>query len=310
MSTTFFDMNDAAGARRRSWSHWMKQVSMPLEAWSRRRRLVTALMIAALVFGFGAYGWVVADLGGVETSRAALASSAQRLADARRSLAQLPAVRRFANVARASQGSASWTSTDGVRLVSELAADNGITLLSMEPGAVGGTGVETMRPVQLTAQTDFVHLMAFLRGLGDLPVLIVPVDVTVKRQADSLAMSATLHVFSALRPVASARPEDLSIGDDLDAEDEEDVVFYDPFALAPMLASDNRIDASQLRLVGLLRDRTRSLALLETADGAMTAQSGQQLGPERVTRLDALTITLANIASGGATRTLAMAEAS
>lgn len=310
MSTTFFDMNDAAGARRQSWSHWIKHLSMPLEAWSRRRRLVTALMIAALVFGFGAYGWVVADLGGVETSRAALASGAKRLADAHRSLAQLPALRRVANVTRVSQGSASWTSTDGVRLVSELAADNGVTLVSMEPGAAGGAGVEIMRPIQITAQTDFVHLMAFLRGLGDLPVLIVPVDVTVKRQADSLAMNATLHVFSALRPVTSTKPEDSSIDDDLDAEDEEDVVFYDPFALAPMLASDNRIDASQLRLVGLLRDRTRSLALLETAEGAITAQSGQQFGPERVTRLDALTITLANTASGGSTRTLAMTEAS
>jgi hypothetical protein len=43
--------------------------------------------------------------------------------------------------------------------------------------------------------------------------------------------------------------------------------------------------------------------LLDTPDGATTVVSGQQLGTERVTRLDALSITLAN---GGVTRTLAL----
>jgi hypothetical protein len=47
--------------------------------------------------------------------------------------------------------------------------------------------------------------------------------------------------------------------------------------------------------------------LLDTPDGATTVVSGQQLGTERVTRLDALSITLVN---GGATRTLALPEAS
>ena len=49
------------------------------------------------------------------------------------------------------------------------------------------------------------------------------------------------------------------------------------------------------------------LALLDTPDGATTVESGQRLGAERVTKLDALGITLAK---GGATRTLALAEAS
>ena len=66
-------------------------------------------------------------------------------------------------------------------------------------------------------------------------------------------------------------------------------------------------DASQLRLVGLLHDRMRGLALLDTPDGATTVVSGQRLGAERVTRLDALSITLVN---GGGTRTLALSEAS
>jgi Tfp pilus assembly protein PilP len=66
-------------------------------------------------------------------------------------------------------------------------------------------------------------------------------------------------------------------------------------------------DISQMRLVGVLRDRTHGLALLDTPDGATTVASGQQLGAERVTRLDALGITLAR---GDTTRTLALAEAS
>jgi hypothetical protein len=47
--------------------------------------------------------------------------------------------------------------------------------------------------------------------------------------------------------------------------------------------------------------------LLDTADGVTTVASGQQIGTERVTGLDALSVTLAK---GGATRTLSLTEAS
>ncbi|HZZ10163.1 MAG TPA: hypothetical protein VFE79_05690 [Paraburkholderia sp.] len=310
MSTTFFDMGGAL-ATRQSLSQWMKRMSMPLEAWSRRRRLTVTVLIAALVFGLGTHGWIVADLGGLEASRVAFDSATRHLADARSVLTQLPALRRVVAVAPAAQSPASWTSTDGVQLVSELATQNSVTLLSVEPGATVGVGADALRPIQITAQTDFVHLMAFLHGLSDLPVLVVPMDVTVKRHGGALTLSATLHLFSALRPIASSTAANAFVDESLDGEDEENIVFYDPFALAPMLASDDLPDASQLRLVGLLRDRTRALALLETPEGAMTAASGQQLGRERVARLDALSITLTNAANGGAgTRTLALTEAS
>jgi Tfp pilus assembly protein PilO len=307
MSTTFIEFGGAASARF-SFSQWMKHVRLPLAAWSRRRRWVVALLIAAVVFGLGAHGWVVADLGGVEASRTALEAATRHLADARRALAQLPALRREAAATPGAKLPASWASADDVRIVSELAAQNGVSLLSVEPGATSGSGADSMRPIQITAHTDFVHLMAFLRGLSDLPVLIVPVDVTVNRDAASLAVRATLHVFSALRPVPSTATADAFADESLDSDDEEDIVFFDPFLLPQMLASgEPQSDTSQLRLVGLLHDRTRGLALLDTPDGATTVVSGQQLGTERVTRLDALSITLAN---GGATRTLALAEAS
>ncbi|CAE6802365.1 hypothetical protein [Paraburkholderia haematera] len=312
MSTTFVEFGGGAASARQSISQWMMRVRMPLVAWSRRRRWVVALLIAALVFGLGAHGWVVADFGGVEASRAALEAATRHLADARRALAQLPALRREAAAGPGLPLPASWTSADDVRIVSELAAQNGVSLLSLEPGAASGSDAERMRPVQLTAHTDFVHLMAFLRGLSDLPVLIVPIDVTVNRDAASLAVRATLHVFNALRPASSTAADgatvDVFADESLDSEDEEDIVFFDPFSLAQMLASrELQPDASQLRLVGVLHDRTRGLALLDTPDGATTVVSGQKLGAERVTRLDALSITLA---VGGATRTLALTEAS
>jgi hypothetical protein len=164
-----------------------------------------------------------------------------------------------------------------------------------------------MRPLQLTARTDFVHLMAFLHGLSDLPVLIVPVDVTVKQDAASLSVSGTLRVFSALRPASSNDAAHAFDDASLDADDDEDIVFFDPFVQPQVRAAGELPDISQMRLVGVLRDRTHGLALLDTPDGATTVASGQQLGAERVTRLDALGITLAR---GDTTRTLALAEAS
>jgi Tfp pilus assembly protein PilO len=306
MNTIFVESGGAVSAQL-SLSHWIKRLRVPLDAWSLRRRWLVALLIAGVVFGLGAHGWIVADLGGVEASRAALTASVQRLADARRALAQLPLLRRAAAATAVVPSAASWSSADDVRIVSELAAQNSVALLAVVPGAASGEGVERMRPLQLTAHTDFVHLMAFLHGLSDLPVLIVPVDVTVKQEAGSLSVSATLRVFSALRPVPSSDAAHAFDDASLDSDDDEDIVFFDPFSLPQMQAADELPDGSQWRLVGVLRDRTRELALLDTPDGATTVVSGQQLGAERVTRLDALGITLAR---GGTTRTLALAEAS
>jgi Tfp pilus assembly protein PilO len=308
MSTTFNEFGSAASTQF-SFSQWMKQVRLPLAAWSGRRRWAVALLIAALVFALGTHGWALVDPGGIEASRTALNAAARHLAESRHALAQLPALRRQAAARPGGLLPASWSSADDVRIVSELATQNSVSLLSVEPGASSGSGVEGMRPIQITAHTDFVHLMAFLRGLSDLPVLIVPVDVTVNREAASLALKATLQVFSALKPVPSTTAADAFADDGLDLDDEEDIVFFDPFLLPQMLASgESPPDVSQLRLVGLLRDRTRGLALLDTPNGATTLMAGQRLGTERVTAFDALGITLAN--GGGATRTLALTEAS
>ncbi|RZF28691.1 hypothetical protein EVC45_16035 [Paraburkholderia sp. UYCP14C] len=306
MSTTFFEPGGAAhGAA--IFSRWVKRARVPLDAWSRRRRWLVAATLAALVFGLGAYGWNAADLAGLEASRAALAVSTQRLADARHALAQLPSLRRAAAAMPATASSAvSWNSADDVRIVSELATQSGVALLAIEPGAASGEGVERMRALQLTARTEFVHLMAFFHGLAQLPVLIVPVDVTVKQDGKGLAVAATLQVYDALRPAPETAAASAEASPDAD-DDDEDLVFFDPFARPQISASGEPGDAAELRLVGLLRDRTRGLAVLDTPDGTTTVAAGQQLGVERVTQLDELGITLAN---GGATRTLTLPEAS
>ena len=290
--------NQASGGFR-----WMNRLRVPLAEWSRRRRLLVAVTIAASVFGIGANAWISADLGGVQASRAALDEARHREERANRALAQLPALRRDAAASPVGLASGGWTSADDLRVVSLLAARSGVALLTLTPGAASGAGLDAMRTLHFTAQTDFLHLMVFLRGLSDLPVLVVPEDVTAKRSGSTLAISATLQVFNALSPVL-ASPE-LFADDDLDADDEE-MVFYDPFSPQPD-AGGAVADAVLLRLVGMLRDRTRGLALLETADGATTIERGQRLGDDRVTGMDAFSITLTNTVG---TRTLTLPEAS
>jgi hypothetical protein len=283
--------------------NWINHLRVPLAEWSARRRLLLAVAIAASVFGVGTNTWISADLGGVQASRAALDDARHRVERAHRALAQLPAQRRDAAISPVDLMSGGWSSADDLRVVSQLAVRSGVTLLTLTPGDSSGTGLDAMRALHFTAQTDFLHLMVFLRGLSDLPVLVVPEDVTAKRSGATLVISATLHVFNALSPV-SASPE-LVADDDLDADD-EDVVFYDPF-LPQTEARGEAANAARLRLVGVLRDCTRDLALLETADGARAVERGQRLGDERVTGMDALSITLTNPVG---TRRLTMSEAS
>jgi hypothetical protein len=281
----------------------MNHLRVPLAEWSRRRRLLVAVTIAASVFGVGTNAWISADLGGVQASRAALDEARHREERANRALAQLPALRRDAAASPVGLASGGWTSADDLRVVSLLAARSGVALLTLTPGAASGAGLDAMRTLHFTAQTDFLHLMVFLRGLSDLPVLVVPEDLTAKRSGSTLAIGATLQVFNALSPVL-ASPE-LFADDDLDADDEE-MVFYDPFS-PQSEAGGTGVDAGMLRLVGLLHDRTRDLALLETADGATTVERGQRLGDDRVTGMGALSIALTNTVG---TRTLTLSEAS
>jgi Tfp pilus assembly protein PilO len=282
---------------------WLNRMRLPVDAWSGRSRLLVGCLIAAVVFAVGANAWISADLSGVQASHAALSDAQHRVAQAQQALARLPALRRQAAATAGGQALATWAPADDVRLMSLLALRSGVTLLTLAPGVGHDAGSDAVRSLHLTVQADFLHLMVFLRGLSDMPVLVVPEDVTVKRSAGSLLISANLHVFADLSP-AAATPE-LFDDEDMDADD-EDVVFYDPFSREAQSDGDVT-DVGLLRLAGVLRDRTRGLALLETADGAATVEQGQRVGNDRVTAMDALSITLTNPVG---TRTLALTEAS
>ena len=287
--------------------NWLNRLRVPLAEWSLHRRLVVAAVIAASVYGVGANAWISADLGGMQASRAALDEVTHRVEQANRALTQLPALRRDVAASPVGLLSGGWTSADDLRVVSLLAARSGVTLLTLTPdvaSGASGAGLDAMRTLHFTAQTDFLHLMVFLRGLSDLPVLVVPEEVTAKRSGSTLAIGATLHVFNALSPVL-ASPELVAV-DDLDPDDGEELMFYDPFS-PQSEAGGAAADAALLRLVGMLCDRTHHLALLETAEGPATVEPGQRLGDDRVTGIDASTVTLTNAIG---TRTLSIAEVS
>ena len=168
-----------------------------------------------------------------------------RASASRRSEAHACAI---ACAARSGRGRARRTATRGVEFRGRCAHRLRTGSAERRHAADGGTRRgdrrrrESERPLQLAAHTDFVHLMAFLRGLSDLPVLIVPVDVTVKREGDSLAVSAALRVFSALRPVASNYLGAAFVDESLDADDQEDIVFFDPFAVPSMFVGGDLPD--------------------------------------------------------------------
>ncbi|CAB3763304.1 hypothetical protein [Paraburkholderia solisilvae] len=275
------------------------RLRVPSHAWRVRRRLLVASLIALVTFALGANAWVAADLAGARTAHALFDDTQRRFERAQRALSELPALRAAAGSAHSTspeRSSDSGASTDDVRIVSQLAARGGMTLLTLEPGAVTGAGSDAARPLRMTALADFSQLLAFVQALPSLPVLIVPGELLVKRTNDGpagglLSVSATLNVFDALRPLddfATGFPDDITMNDD------DDIVFYDPFSWP--LRPEARVaepDAAGFRLVGLLYDLARGLGLVETPDGEATLEAGQRVGGENVARVDRLGVTLA-----------------
>ncbi|WJF90584.1 hypothetical protein QS306_02610 [Paraburkholderia bonniea] len=289
--------------------NWLErlQPGLPLEAWSPRRRCLMAALIAVTTFGLGAHGWRAFDLGHAAHSQQLLDAAQQRLLDARAAVQRLPELRRDSLAAAASTATATattglaatgtharWSSADDVRIVSQLAAQYGVELLTLEPGAATGHGMDLARPVQMTARADFAGLMGFLSGLDELPVLVVPHEVMLKRDGQGLVLSAVLQVFSALVPApALAGPASASAAN----ADDDDVILYDPFALFATESgrgSEGLSGHAPLRLAGLLHDARHRLALVETPEGVATVATGQDLGAERVNRIEAYAIALSN----------------
>lgn len=263
----------------------------PLHAWSRRRRAAVAGAIATVACALAALACIAADFAGAEAADAALAAVRLELADARRAQSELPALRR---AAASTVKSGSSDTADQIRIVSELAAATGISLVSLEPGAPGaqaGKGDESFRLLKLSAQGDFMQLRSFVRGLAHAPALILPTELAIKRSGSKLLLAATLSVFDAL----PSQPDAASGNGGASKPS-------DPFTF-------NRTDGTEtvdgLRLAGLMHDRNRSLALIETPQGTDAVEPGGRIDGERVLRIGAQQVTLS---AGGTTRVLRWTE--
>jgi Tfp pilus assembly protein PilO len=278
----------------------LDRLRVPPHAWSRRRRLLAASLIALVTFVLGENAWIATDLAAARAMRALRDETQRRFDGAQRAIGELPALRASAGAAtsmRPSRATASGASTDDVRIVSQLAARGGITLIALEPGTITGAGIDAVCPLRMTALAQFSQLIAFIRALPSLPVLIVPGELLIRQAkgtstAGLLSISATLNVFDALRPFDQHA---VALQNDAAIDDDEDILFYDPFLQRPQ--PDARVagsNTSGFRLVGLLYDLARGLGLVETAEGEAMLEAGQHVGSESVARVDGLGITLAS----------------
>ncbi|MCX5544455.1 hypothetical protein M3A49_34180 [Paraburkholderia sp. CNPSo 3076] len=258
----------------------------PLHAWGTRRRQAVALTIAVLALATASGACIVGDPLGVHAARAALEAAQRRYGDARQVLARLPALREAA-ARTTSRAPRAGNSADDIRRTSQLAAQSGLVLHALEPGVAGGAQAEAFRSIKLVAQGSFAQLRGLLEGLAREPALTVPFELAIRRIGTGLSVSATLRVYDALpavplaaAPAAAAR---------------------DPFTHA---AAAGRAEDGW-RLAGILQDRQRILALVETPEGVVTAQAGEAIGDARVLAIGPARVV---VAAGGTTRALGWAE--
>ncbi|WP_321949176.1 hypothetical protein [Paraburkholderia sp. J10-1] len=265
----------------------------PLHAWSARRRLAVALTIAVLAFAAASGACIVGDPLGVHAARTALKDAQKRYDDARQVLAGLPALREAA-ARTPSSAPRTGNSADDIRRISQLAAQSGLVLHVLEPGAAGGAQTEAFRSIKLVAQGSFAQLCGLLEGLVREPALTAPSELAIRRTGSALSVSATLRVYDALPavPLAAAASETAS----------PPAPARDPFAHAP--AAGGAQDG--WRLAGILQDRQRTVALVETPEGVVTARAGETIGDARVVEVGPARVV---VAAGGVTRALGWAEA-
>jgi len=275
---------------------------VPLHGWSGRRRAAVAAAIGVAACAAATGACMSADVGGAMAAAAALTAVHRELADAQRALDTLPELERAAARAARAESQRTGRSPDDARDLSELAAATGIGLVSLEPGtrraqeeprgadAKRDARGESFRVLKLTAQGDFPRLRAFLRGLARAPALTVPAEAVLTRNGSRLSLAATLSVFDRLASLPDAVPAD------------DAAALSDPFAGN---RADGATTAGGLRLTGVLRDRSRALALIETPRGTEAVQQGARIDRERVASIGMGQVTLA---LDGTTRVLKWPE--
>jgi hypothetical protein len=145
--------------------------------------------------------------------------------------------------------------------------------------------------LRIAGKTQFAGFYAFVQGLSTLSAQVVPEAVSVKPESGALVFAATLHVFEGIS-ARRAQPAAVkaAVGP---AGGESGRSPVDPFRVD---VAARQADASASRLVGLVRDASRTLAVFEGASGAHATlvAAGQALGAERVVRIDAGGVLLAS----------------
>lgn len=280
------------------------------QKWTARQRLMVCTAVASGAFALVTYVWRVLDAASRATQAAAVEALEQRLRESRAKLAQLPQLRQSMPAPPAPSHAAVRSASDDLRAVADLAARTGVTLHALVPASAAtataargrkrGTAHHVLR---VDGQADFAGLYAFLGGLSTLPMLVVPEVLEIESEKGALTLGATLDLFD--RPIARAAS----------ANDVEPIAAAAAVAQArrpladPFAASTSGADAgaSAGRLVGVVRDGRRALALFEPASGlqAVAVVPGQSLGRDRLVAIDADGVTLAN---AGTTRRVVLAE--
>lgn len=282
-----------SGATLRGW--------LAIHAWNPRRRLSVAMTIGAIAAWASSMACIVADPLDVHAARTALADAHRHRDEAQRALARLPALRREA-AQFAPRAPHAGNAADDIRRVSQLAAESGLVLQTLEPSASstlstpaassassssGAAKAESFRSMKLGAQGGFAQLRRLVEAFAREPALTVPSELAIRRNGDTLSISATVRVYDALAPlpVTAALPP-----------------AADPFARALATSAGN----ASWRLVGVLQDRRRSVALVETPEGVVALHAGEPIAGGRVTSIDASRVV---IEAGGAKQALTWPEA-
>ncbi|WP_321791437.1 pilus assembly protein [Burkholderia pyrrocinia] len=262
------------------------------EAWLGGMRRVSPEAVHAagcvLAFAAGLAGGIhlanSADWSGLAHSRALLAASQVREADAQRVLAAA-GQRRDARPAPARDDRLSpapeWAAL--MLELADLAASSGLRGVSIEPQHADGSAPNGRRTVRLVADGGFRALLQMVGGLAGFPVLAVPSALRVERGLQVARVEMSVDVFPGL-PAATVAGGTLTVS----AAQFTD----DPFGAAGRSTADGQA----ARLAGTIRDVRAGLALFDDGDGTFTAVApGEALGAARVVRVEPAAVTLATV---------------
>lgn len=259
---------------------WCRGLVEAPERWSGPHRLFVAVAVASAAFALGVQGSRALGLhSNATTDGASLAELTRRLDDARTKASALPALRQAVETLPAPTAKADSTRPVGWQSVATLAMRSGMALQSVEPGERVAGGLEAGHIVRFEAKSSFASFVAFLSALSTLPMLVVPAELVLEREASGLRLRAELRIHDSLPGLRAAEADDVP------------GAFADPFGAPPPLAP---VPTSEVRLTGLMIEGVRSLALIEADGRGAVYLPGQMLGNERLVRIGSASVTLAH----------------